>query len=178
MTIHDTRRAVMIGLIILVVVDLVAFGVLLSPLAKSRQQKEAELRDLQLQFKQRQSEIGPTRDMDKKILSATGDIASFYQHRLPGQYSEIDIALDKAAKGNGVILQDVRFHPDKKEVEDLERVDVDLTISGPYVNDVKFINALERDKVFFVINSVSLGGTLNGVQLQVKAETYFRTGAV
>jgi hypothetical protein len=56
-------------------------------------------------------------------------------------------------------------------------VDIELTISGPYVNDVKFINSMERDKVFFVIDSVSLAGATSGVQLQVKAETYFRTGA-
>ena len=62
-------------------------------------------------------------------------------------------------------------------MEDLERVQITLTISGPYVNDVKFINMVERDRVFFVIDSVSLAGSTNGVQLQVNAETYFRTGA-
>jgi hypothetical protein len=62
-------------------------------------------------------------------------------------------------------------------VEDLQRIEITLTISGPYVSDVKFMNAMERDKVFFVINSVTLAGGNNGVQLQVKAETYFRTGA-
>jgi type IV pilus assembly protein PilO len=167
----------MVALIVFAVLDLVAIGVLLSPLAKSRQQSQAELRQTQQQFKDKEREVGPSRGMDRKISSATEDIASFYDHRLPGQYSGIDAALVKAAQVNGVQLQDVRFHPDKREVEDLQRVDVELTISGPYVSDVKFINALERDKVFFVIDSVSLGGTVNGVQLQVKAETYFRTGA-
>lgn len=177
MTIHDTRRAVKAALIILVVVDLIAIGVLFSPLAKSRQQSEAELQQVHQQFKDKEREIGPSRGMDRKMSSATGDIARFYDQRLPGQYSAIDAALVKAAQVNGVHLQDVHFRPDKREIEDLQRVDVDLTISGPYVSDVKFINALERDKVFFVIDSVSLGSTTNGIQLQVKAETYFRTGA-
>jgi type IV pilus assembly protein PilO len=167
----------MVALIVLAVVDVIAIGVLLSPLAKSRQQSEAELRQVHQQFKDKEREVGPSRGMDKKIASATGDIASFYDHRLPGQYSGIDAALVKAAQVNGVQLQDVRFRPDKREVEDLQRVDVELTISGPYVSDVKFINTLERDKIFFVIDSVSLGSTLNGIQLQVRAETYFRTGA-
>ena len=177
MTIHENRRLVNIVLVLLVVIDLVALGVLISPLAKSREQKEAELRELQQQFKQKEFEVGPSRGMDKKIASATGNIAAFYDQRLPGRYSDVDAALSKAAQGSSVQLQNVSFKPDKKGVEDLTRVDIELTISGPYVNDVKFINSMERDKVFFVIDSVSLAGATSGVQLQVKAETYFRTGA-
>lgn len=177
MTIHETRRAVTVALVVLVVIDLILIGLLFSPLAKSRQQKEAELRSYQRQFKEKEIEIGPSRGIDKKIASATVNIASFYQQRLPDEYSQIDSSLGKAAQSNNVQLQNVMFKPDKKPVEDLQRVEVDLTISGPYVNDVKFINAIERDKVFFVINSVSLASATNGVQLLVKAETYFRTGA-
>lgn len=177
MTIRETRQTVLVAMVILAIIDLVAIGVLLSPLARSRQQIEADLRASQQQFKDKEREIAPARGMDKKIASATGDIAGFYQQRLPGQYSQIDAALNKAAQGSGVQLQNITYRPDKRGVEDLQRVEVDLTISGPYVNDVKFINSVERDKVFFVINSVSLAGSLNGVQLLVKAETYFRTGA-
>lgn len=177
MTIHETRRVVTVALIVLVVIDLALIGVLFSPLAKSRQQKEEELRSYQRLFKEKEIEIGPSRGIDKKIASATVNIASFYQQRLPDVYSQIDSSLVKAAQSNNVQLQNVTFKPDKKPVEDLQRVDIELTISGPYVNDVKCINAIERDKVFFVINSVSLASATNGVQLLVRAETYFRTGA-
>jgi len=38
---------------------------------------------------------------------------------------------------------------------------------------VRFINPLERDPVFFIINSVELGGEQAGVvRLQLKLETY------
>lgn len=177
MTIRETKRLVMVALIILGVVDLIALGVLLSPFAKSRQEKEAELRHYQTQFKDKEREVGPSRGMERKISTATGDIANFYQDRLPAKYSQIDAALGKAAQDSGVQLQDINFKPDKKAVDDLERVQITLTISGPYVNDVKFINQVERDHVFFVIDSVTLAGSINGVQLQVNAETYFRTGA-
>ncbi len=177
MTIRETRRIVRLALIVLVVIDLLAVGMLLSPFAKSRQEKEAELRHYQLQFKDKEREVGPSRGMEKKISTATGDIDGFYQQRLPGKYSQIDASLGKAAQDSGVHLQDITFKPDKKAVDDLERVQITLTISGPYVDDVKFINQMERDRVFFVINSVSLAGSTNGVQLQVNAETYFKTGA-
>jgi type IV pilus assembly protein PilO len=177
MTIRETKRVVMVAWVTLAVICLIAIGVLLSPLAKSREAKEAELRDYQLQFKDKEREVGPSRGMEKKISGATGAISKFYQQRLPAQYSEIDAALGKSAQDAGVQLQNITFKADKKAVSDLERVQISLTISGPYVNDVKFINAMERDRVFFVINSVTLAGSSNGVQLQLNAETYFRTGA-
>ena len=177
MTIRESRRAVLIVLAFLLVIDAAAIVVLLSPLAKSREAREADLRRAQTQFKDREREIGPSRGMEQKIASATGNIASFYEQRLPAQYSQIDASIGKAAEQSGVQLMNVNFKADKKTVDDLERVNITLAISGPYVNEVKFINSLERDHVFFVINSVSLAGTANGVQLQVNAETYFKTGA-
>src|SRR5689334_14135665 len=101
MTIRETRRLVMVTGIVLVVICLVAIGVLFSPLAKSREEKEAELRAYQTQFKEREQEVGPSRGMDRKIAAATTDIAAFYQQRLPGQYSQIDAALGKSAQEAG-----------------------------------------------------------------------------
>ena len=176
MTVRQSRRIVIAAILVLLLVDVAAIGVLLSPMAKSREAKQKELTELQQQFKQEQIEIGPSHGMDKKIDAAKQDIAGFYGQRLSGQYSQIDAALDKDAKANSVQLMKVNYHPDKKSVEDLQRVEIQMTISGSYVNDVKFINAMERDKVFFLIDSVTLGGSSNGVQLLVTAETYFRTG--
>jgi type IV pilus assembly protein PilO len=43
---------------------------------------------------------------------------------------------------------------------------------------VRFINALERDKLFFIVDSVELGGEQGGqVKLGMKLETYLRAGA-
>jgi hypothetical protein len=43
---------------------------------------------------------------------------------------------------------------------------------------MRFINALERDKTFFIVNSVVLGDAQGGsVKLQLKLETYLRNGA-
>ena len=177
MTIRQSRRFVLIAMIILILVDVVCIGILLSPLAKSPAQREADLRDMQAQLKDKQLELGPTHGVDKKIDAARENIALFYKDRLPARYSNIDETLSKAGQDAGVQVQNITFKPDKKDVEDLQKIEISLTISGPYVNDVKFINELERDKLFFVIDSVSLAGATNGVQLQVKAETYFKTGA-
>lgn len=177
MTVHQVRRVLLFCVIVLVLLDIAAFAVLFSPMAKSREAKQQELSNLQQQFKLNEQEIGPSHGMDQKIASARLNIADFYRDRLPGQYSQIDTALSKDAKANDVQLVTVNYKPDRKAVEDIQRVDIDMTISGSYVNDVKFINSMERDKVFFLITSVSLGSSTNGVQLLVHAETYFRSGA-
>jgi hypothetical protein len=43
---------------------------------------------------------------------------------------------------------------------------------------VRLLNELERSKVFFLVDSVELGGEQAGlVKLQMKLETYLKTGA-
>jgi type IV pilus assembly protein PilO len=43
---------------------------------------------------------------------------------------------------------------------------------------VRFINALERDQLFFIIDSVQLGGEQGGtVKLQMKMETFLKGSA-
>ena len=52
MTVRETRRVVTVVLVLLVVIDLAALGVLLSPLAKSRQRRTEDLREMQQQKSQ------------------------------------------------------------------------------------------------------------------------------
>ena len=56
-------------------------------------------------------------------------------------------------------------------------MNVEITLSGAYLQEVKFINALERDKMFFLIDGVALAEQQGNVRLQLKLETYLRGGA-
>ena len=59
----------------------------------------------------------------------------------------------------------------------LHPVEMEAELSGNYVSLAKFINALERDDMFFIINSISLGGEQKGpIKLQMKLETYLKVG--
>ncbi len=50
--------------------------------------------------------------------------------------------------------------------------------SGSYTSLARFINALERDDMFFIINSVTLGGEPQGtVKLSLKLDTYLKAGS-
>jgi len=55
---------------------------------------------------------------------------------------------------------------------------IEADFSGGYLQLVRFVNAMERDKLFFLIDSVDLGGEQNGVvKLQMKLETYLKASA-
>ena len=54
---------------------------------------------------------------------------------------------------------------------------VEAELSGDYLQLVRFVNSVERDKMFFILNSVALGGEQNApVKLEMKLETYLKTG--
>ncbi len=53
---------------------------------------------------------------------------------------------------------------------------IDANFVGDYLQVVKFINAMERDKTFFILDSVTLGEAQGGtVRVQLKFETYLKS---
>jgi hypothetical protein len=59
----------------------------------------------------------------------------------------------------------------------LQPVEIDADLSGNYIALAKFINALERDDMLFIISGIELGGEQTGpIKLQMKLETYSRAG--
>jgi type IV pilus assembly protein PilO len=64
------------------------------------------------------------------------------------------------------------------ETVGVRRMEIEADLSGDYLQLVRFINALERNQMFFLVDSVGLGGEQSGVvKLQLKLETYLKTGA-
>ncbi len=169
------RRALQTVFIILAVLDLAAILYLLSPLSQSRAKRQAERDQVQQQLQMRQREVAPLKNLDQKLNVARREIADFYEHRIAGEYSSIAEEMGKVAKENNVHISMAKYGVEDAEIPGLQRVKIEAGIDGDYVNIVKFINALERDRLFFIIDSVALteqqGGT---VKLVVKLETYLK----
>ena len=103
----------------------------------------------------------------------------FYKKRFPAQDSQIVTQFGKLAAANGVIIEQAKY-PVKGEAEagKLQPVEMEADLAGNYTSLAKFINAVERDEMFFIINSVTLGGEPQGpVKLNVKLETYLKVGS-
>ena len=100
-------------------------------------------------------------------------IDDFYKNRLPAQDSAIYEELGKVAKQSGVQIGQIRSKAKDTDAVGLRPVEIEADFSGDYLQLVRFINALERDPLFFIIDSVELGGEQGGVvKLQLKLETY------
>lgn len=176
-SIREARKTLVPILIGLVVLDVACVGYLLSPLGRSLGARQRDLQALQAQVAAKQTEVLPTRGMDAKLKQASSDITEFSDHRFPSQYSVVSEELGKLATETGVQIAAVKYDDKDAPIEGLRKLNMEVSLSGSYLQEAKFINALERDKLFFVIDGINLGEQQGNVRLQLKIETYLRGGA-
>jgi type IV pilus assembly protein PilO len=172
----QTRSRLAIVIAGLVLIDVVAIAMLLTPLAGSEATRQEEMNRLWLNLKHR--EAAPWRGLDKKIPKVQQQIADFYSQRFPDTYSAISTSLDKIGSESGTRVSGEKFSQKEAEIEGLQRVEISSEVSGDYLQLVRFINGLERSKLFFRVDDLALGNEQNGVvKLQIKLETYLRTSS-
>lgn len=177
-SIRETKKKLMPVVIAFAVLDLACIGYLISPAGRSRQARQQQYIELREHLTAKEQEVAPTRGMDRKLKQASEDIASFYDHRLPAHYSAVSDELGKISSDTGVHLSGVKYDEKDSTLPGLHRLTIDLALSGNYLQEVKFINALERSPMFFLIDGVALVEQQGNVRLQLKLETYLRTGVV
>lgn len=174
---RGTRRKVNIVLATMALVDVAAMVVYFSPLIGSETTRQARLQQLWQGLQQKTREVVPLRGLDKKIPVAKQQIDEFYRNRFPAEDSAISDSLGKLAAENGVKIGSFKYSMKDAEIVGLRRVEIDADLAGDYLQLMRFINSLERAPTFFLVNSVELGGEQGGiVRLQMKMETYLRTG--
>jgi Tfp pilus assembly protein PilO len=177
-TVRDIRRASMPVIAVLTLVIVACLVYILSPAGRSRQARVQEYEQLQTEVLAKRHEVLPTRGMNDKLKQASVDINSFYESRFPSEYSAISEELGKVANDTGVHLTAVKYDNKESQIEGLYKLNIEITLSGDYLQEVKFINSLERDQIFFLIDGVALGEQQGNVRLQLKLETYLRNRAV
>jgi type IV pilus assembly protein PilO len=166
-----TKMQIVVGT--LVAIDLAAIVLLLSPYAGSQASRQAQMRQLWLDLKGR--ETAPWRGLDKKIPEAKQQRADFYHDRFPSGYSEISNSVDKIASESGVRISSEKYDQKEAEIDNVQLVEIQADVSGDYLQLVRFINTLERSKLFFIVKDLQIAGEQSGqVKLQIKFETYLR----
>ena len=175
---RDTRRKLKVAITALVLVDMAAAAVLFSPLVGSERSRREQLEQLWRELQLKTREVEPLRGLDKKVVLGRQQIDNFYKDRLPAKGSTISEDLGKLAVQSGVKIGQIKYKAKDAEPVGLRPVQIDADFSGDYLQLVRFINSLERDQLFFIVDSVELGGEQGGVvKLQMKLETYLKTGA-
>jgi Tfp pilus assembly protein PilO len=174
---RQARKKIKTALAIMVGVDLVAAIILFSPLVGSTNSRRQELNQRWSELRLKTRQVEPLKNLPQKVVLANQQITDFYRKRFPAQASEIPSEFGKLAAKDGVTIEQVRYKPKEVGPAHLQPVEMDADLVGNYVSLARFINALERDETFFIVNSVTLGGEQQGpVKLQMKLETYLKAG--
>jgi type IV pilus assembly protein PilO len=175
--IEKLRTRLLIVLGVLLVLDIAAVGLLLSPIGRSREARIQEYDRVRTQLQAKRRDALPARDMDKKLGTARTEISEFYKDRLPQRYSDVSDSLGKLAKDSHVHLGQITYTSKPSDISELQRLEIDAAVSGDYPNLMRFINGLEREKTTYVLDSIDLGEGQGGtVKLNIKLETYLRAG--
>ncbi len=173
-----TRKNIKIALAALVGVDVIAVMVLLSPLVGSSESRRQELNQLWGELKLKTQQVEPLANLPEKVVTSNHQIDDFYKKRFPTQDSQIATQFGKLAAANEVTIEEAKYKQGESEIGRLLPVEVEADLSGNYVSLARFINALERDDMLFIISSVTLEGEQKGpIKLQMKVETYLKAGA-
>ena len=173
----NTRRKLKIAIAAMVVADVVAAGVLFSPLVGSADSRQIMLSQLSVDLQKKTRDVQPLRNIDNKILLAKKQIGDFYVDRFAAKDSELATELGKLASENGVRIQLAHYKLEDAEESGIVPVAIEASFSGDYLQLVRFINTLERSKMFVTVDSVPLAGEGGGpVHLTIALHSYLRTG--
>jgi len=175
---RQTRKSIKVALGVMAGVDLLALIVYVSPLVGSTEGRRQEINQLQVELTTKTRQVAPLKDLPQKVHLASQQITEFYKKRIAGQNSQIPAEFGKLASANGVTIDQVKYKLAEDRMGKLQPVEMEADLMGNYSSLARFINALERDDMFFIINSVTLGGEPQGtVKLNVKLEAYLKVGS-
>jgi len=172
---QNTRRKLKIAIAAMVVADVIAAGVLFSPLVGSSDSRQIQMSQLSAELQKKTRDVQPLIGMDKKIVLAKNQIGDFYKARFAARDSELTTELGKLATQNGIRIQTAKYKEEDPETSGIVPVAIEGSFAGDYLQLVRFINTLERSKMFFTVDSVDLAGEGAGpVRLQITLHSYLR----
>ena len=174
---QDARRKLKIAIGVMLALDLAAAVVLFSPLVGSAESRRFQKNSLAAELTKKNREVQPLRGMDKKVDLAKKQIPQFYAERFAARDSDIADELGKIASENGVKIQQAKYKQEVPEIANIVPVEIQGDFSGDYLQLVRFINSLERSKLFITVDGVDLASEGAGpVRLQVTMHSYLRAG--
>jgi type IV pilus assembly protein PilO len=165
------------GVALLVLLDLYLIVHLVFVWQGLNSRDTAALDQQRIQLKSAEIAAKPLRGLDKKLVQSTADADAFYQRRLP--YADSQVVAEIGALTHRENVHWTRaayaYAPVLSGADALTEMHIDASVSGDYRPIVQFVNAVERDKLFFVINGINLTGQQTGqVNLRIRLTTYLR----
>ncbi len=143
-----------------------------------RTDRPEQIAEYQANLKVMDLQMQPLRGLPTKVKASSEQASAFYEHRMPSNYSSISAELDALATKVGVRKTRTQY-TQLSAIENLAEVRMDLSISGEYAPTMRYINSLERDRMFFTITGITLTGQQEGtVNLRLRLTTYIHAADV
>jgi Tfp pilus assembly protein PilO len=177
---RDVRTQLLIAVGVLLLFDAGAIALLVSPAGRSRAAQQQQFEQLRLEKMAKARAGASTQGMEQKIATAREQEAAFNQERLAQRYSAMSEQLSHIASESGVKVSDVKYdeHTGKDTPQGYDSIGITVQVHGNYTQDMRFINAVERQKMLLLIDAVSFSG-MQGEELTVSVHlsTYLRSAA-
>jgi len=91
-------------------------------------------------------------------------------------WSSVSEDLGALAKDSGLQITSTHFRQKTIEKRGVEEISITITMQGAYPSLVSFINSLERSKSFYLLDSLTLDTSSEGMlKLNLELRTYFRS---
>jgi Tfp pilus assembly protein PilO len=172
------RNRLTLLMAVLLAIDVALVAYLLWPGTSNKEVRHEEEQKLQQELAQKTRDNAPLHGIENKLTETRANIKKFYAQRVVNQSSQISNELHRLAQESGISLQTIHYKADPSGLPNLERVNIETAVAGDYLKIAHFINALERDKLLFIIDQIALSAPPGGlVQLQIKFETFMKEAA-
>jgi type IV pilus assembly protein PilO len=175
---RQARRHIFVILAVLLALDVLAAVVLLTPLAGASAARQQEFDNVRRQVQAKMKVVIPPDQVQVRVDEARKQIDAFYKDRLASGSSALTSELGKLAAGSGVKLNSAHYEEMDSDLPGLRHLRITANVTGDYLQEVKFINSVERSKMFFIVDNVNLAEQQAGVvRLGVTLESYLRSEA-
>lgn len=177
---RDVRTKLLIVVGVLLLMDVAAVVLLLSPVGRSKGQRQQFYEQLRLEKIAKTRAVTPVQGMDQKIATAREEETAFVKDRFAERYSTMSEELSRVAAEAGVTVSDVKYgeNEEKGVPRGYDSLTITIQVHGTYTQDMRFINAVERQKMLLLIDAVTFSG-MQGDQLSVSVHlsTFLRSAS-
>ncbi len=168
--------------ILAAVLDLGLAVYLFSPWAPSQAHAQANYAVVKQRYESLRREAGEIARLERELDASRGQMRAFVSSSMPKgrlMYSTIMAELNRLATKQQVVLSGLNFGQQEHSHAGLRGVYISGDLSGPYAGLMHYLNAVERDPIFFQIQKVSLSHrsarhSSNTVRLHIWLATYAR----
>jgi type IV pilus assembly protein PilO len=179
---HNSRRwkkAVKIALGCVLALDGVLLYVNWGSAGSAPQALELQRANLFTKAREYAADVSRGETIKAELPQVQAQCNSFYEKDLlPAStgYSVIIADLGQMARDAGVQTAGIGFTQTPVKDRGLNEVEIAATVQGDYSGLIRFLNAMENSRHFYVLDSLVLGSQVSGsIKLNLQLRTYFRT---